>query len=73
MDEGRPTGIKSQDVERLAVVTFEGRRVQLYRMRRDERGRVVIELDPHDEGPRLALYGYFDGDEFMEVDRESLD
>lgn len=73
MDEGRPTGIKRQDVDSLAVVTFEGRRAQLYRKRQDERGRFLIELDPHEGGTRLALYGYFDGEEFMEVDRETID
>ncbi len=72
MDEGRPTGIRRQDAESLAVVTFEGRRgVRLYDKHEDERG-VFLELDPH-EGPRLALYGYFDGDEFMEVNREPID
>lgn len=71
MAEGRSTGIKRQDVEMLAAVTYEGRRAQLYRKHQDERGRVLLELDPH-EGPRLALYGYFDGEEFMELDRETL-
>ncbi len=73
MDEGRPTGIKRQDVESLGFVTYKGRRgVQLYSKHEDERGDILIKLDTH-EGLRLALYGYFDGDDFMEVDCERID
>ncbi len=71
MSEGRPTGIKLQDVETLAVVLFEGRHIQLRRKREDERGRIILELDDA-EGALVALYGYFRGDEFMELDREPL-
>ncbi len=73
MGEGKPTGIKSQDIERLRVVVFEGRPAQLYRKREDEWGRIRLELDV-DEGPRLVLYGYLSGDnEFMEMGREIID
>ena len=45
--------------------------MQLRRKREDERGRIILELDDA-EGALVALYGYFRGDEFMELDREPL-
>ncbi len=72
-EEGKPTGIKREDVDKLGVVEFEGGRAQLYRQSTQEDGSVRLELDTF-RGPRLALYGFFDpGEEFIEVDREWLD
>lgn len=72
VEEGKRTGIKREDAERLGMVTFEGRRAQLYRANTDTEGRVRIELDDF-EGPRIALYGYYDGEDwFVETDRRRL-
>ena len=70
MGKGRPTGIKRQDFTHagpgVTYVTFEWEQV------------AVLNYDPNSNpeilelgrgGPDLRLYGYFDGDEFMEVDR----
>lgn len=74
--KGKPTGITHEDVENLREVEFEGRRAQLYgahsRSRRGEAEAVRLELDVFG-GSRLALYGYFDGSEFFELDREYAD
>jgi hypothetical protein len=73
MGKGRPTGIKRQDVTHagpgVTYITFEEEQVP------------VLNYDPNSypeilelgHGRRdLRLYGYFDGDEFMEVDREVI-
>lgn len=67
-EEGKPTGIKREDVDKLGVVEFEGGRAQLYRQNTYGDGSVRLELDTF-RGPRLALYGYYGrDDEFVEVD-----
>ena len=74
MEEARPTGIMREDVHELSEVQFEGQRAQLFHARTDaSKGveRVMLGLDT--EGGRIALYGYFKGAEFMEVNRERLD
>lgn len=67
--KGKPTGITHQDLSRRGEVEFEGRTVQIHRATTDVRidapESVVLELDMG--GPRIALYGYFEDDEFLEV------
>ncbi len=74
-EEGRPTGITHGDVNRLGIVDFEGRQAQLVRSNLESHvgtgHTVLLELDLGDE--HLVLWGYFSGDEFMEVRRERLD
>ncbi len=74
MGEGEPTGITLEDLynEDQKFVTYEGRRMMVVgRWVEDE--RVTLKLDPYDVGgPSLLLYGYFDGDELMEEDREVI-
>jgi hypothetical protein len=72
--EGRPTGIKQGDIARLGIVDFEGRQAQLIGASTESRVGIghsaYLELDLG--GERLALWGYYSGDEFMEVDRQHL-
>jgi hypothetical protein len=74
MNIGKPTGIMHEDINKRREVEFEGRIVQIYRATTDVRDDapegVVLELDTG--VPRLALYGYFENDEFMEVGRERI-
>ena len=71
LEEGKPTGIKRDDIERLGAVEFEGGRAQLWRQNRTN-GSVRLELETF-TGLRLALYGYYVRGEFVEVDRQRLD
>ena len=68
MEKGKPTGIKRQDVETMAYVTFEGERGQIISYDFTSSPEILV---LGFGGPRdLVLYGDFDGDEFVEVDRE---
>jgi hypothetical protein len=75
LKEGKPTGINRQDVVQLGKVEFEGQRGQLIGYGSDSTdSRTALDFlrlgfgDAH-----LILYGYFHGNEFMEVSRERID
>ena len=73
MGKGRPTGIKRQDFTHagpgVTYITFEGEQAAVLNYDPNSYP-VILELG---HGRRdLRLYGYFDGDEFMEVDREVI-
>ena len=75
MPEGKPTGIKGQDVapvepRGITYVTFEGKRAAVTRYVATSSPE-ILELGFGDS--HLRLYGYFDGEEFMEVDRQAID
>lgn len=72
MTEGKPTGLKREDVSGREAVEFEGRPVHFFGEDHDAGGRVRLELETPG-GSRVALYGYFGrGGEFFETDRERL-
>jgi hypothetical protein len=75
MEEGKPTGITREDVNKLGEVRFEGRQAQLTDARTNVSGGVEHDVTLWlDAGTtRFALYGYFSGGEFMEVERARLD
>jgi hypothetical protein len=70
--EGTPTGIKRQDLGGRMGVKYAGERAQVVHYGSDAHGlmdRIVLGFgDRH-----IALYGYFEAGEFMEVDHELLD
>ena len=74
-DKGKPTGIKYQDIARpgaagITYVTFERKRAAVTRYVASS-SQEIVELGFGNS--HLRLYGYFDGDEFMEVHRSPLD
>jgi hypothetical protein len=72
LKEGKPTGITRQNVENLGKVEFEGERGQLIGHDWDSRSTLeYLKLGFGDS--HLILYGYFHGNEFMEVSRERID
>jgi hypothetical protein len=72
LEQGKPTGIKWQDLSSRRGVKFEGERGWVITYRSDHDSSLdLLELGFGDW--HLRLYGYFDGDEFMEVSREDLD
>lgn len=74
MTQGRPTGIKLRDIyghSGLSLgrnVEFEGQRGEIISHGADTRGSLET-LDLGFGHYNLRLYGYFSGDEFMEVRR----
>ena len=74
MVKGRPTGIKRQDFAHagpgVTYITFEGEQVAVLNYDPNSYPE-ILELGGHG-GRDLRLYGYFGGDEFMEVDREVI-
>ena len=73
MGKGRPTGIKRQDFTHagpgVTYITFEEEQVPV--LNYDPNSYPEI-LELGSGGRDLRLYGYFDGGEFMEVDREVI-
>ena len=73
MGKGRPTGIKRQDFTHagpgVTYITFEGEQVPVLNYEPNSYPEI---LELGHGGRDLRLYGYFDGDEFMEVDREVI-
>jgi hypothetical protein len=75
-EEGRPTGIRYEDAmgaaQRGGNVDFEGRMARVVSLHgmdeMDELHSARLELDLGYE--YLVLFGYFSGNEFMEVGRE---
>ena len=73
---GRPTGIKYQDADdatrRGGSVDFEGRRAEVVRLNVETsmgtQHTALLDLDLGEE--HIVLFGYFSGDEFMEVGRK---
>ena len=73
---GRPTGIKYQDADDAArrggSVDFEGRRAEVVRLNVETsmgtQHTALLDLDLGEE--HIVLFGYFSGDEFMEVGRK---
>jgi hypothetical protein len=75
-EEGRPTGIKHEDAAQVGgTLDFEGRWAEVVhfsqRSHVGELNTAHLELERGDE--HLVLWGYFSGDEFMEVGRERLE
>jgi hypothetical protein len=75
-EEGRPTGISREDAKDPGrIVDFEGQRAEVFHFSEKSSmfaaRRAQLVLDRSDE--RLVLWGYFRGDEFMEVERERLE
>jgi hypothetical protein len=74
--EGRPTGIKYEDADDAArrggTIDFEGRRAEVVRLNVESsmgmQHTALLDLNLGEE--HLVLFGYFSGDEFMEVGRK---
>ena len=74
--EGRPTGIKYEVADDAArrggTVEFEGRQAEVVRLNVESsmgtQHTALLDVDLGEE--HLVLFGYFSGDEFMEVGRK---
>ena len=72
MREGTPTGIRYEDLHGRQGVTYRGERGQVIRHRFDS--PTSLELIILGFGNRVvALWGYFEGGEFMEVEAHLSD
>ena len=74
MGKGKPTGITFQDLYArdapgVTYIMFEGERVTV-RNYGSNSFPEILELGGG--GPDIRLYGHFEGDEFMEEDREFI-
>ena len=64
MKEGKPTGIKREDLSGRQGTIYQGERATVVRVR-DTGSEVVLVLGFGDR--EIELFGYFVGDEFMEI------
>jgi hypothetical protein len=65
MERGKPTGIKREHLSGPQGTTHHGERATFVRVR-DSGSAVELVLGFGDR--ELVLFGYFEGDEFMELD-----
>jgi hypothetical protein len=72
LEEGKPTGIKRQDVYTRGKVEFGGQLGWVVHYTSDSHSQLTL-LEIGFGNLHLRLYGYWSGDEFMEVDRERTD